>query len=363
MKRILIAVGGVFLALFLAGGFFAYYLRRDFLRMGKMPTMPSDLRVARVVSGPNVFSKSRFYSEPDLGLITDIQSQNRGLIIVGRLGAAFLAENGSFIKNVHFDKCDSDVVGVEVGAGAFLCRGTWSKGTMLFDSEGKTLWSYGGGMTGVDDAAAGFLHAGGSQQVVIGLNGGGGVHLLSSDGKDIWKQDDGNVWRVGIAAADEKSGSVILHSNARGQLTLRDASGNILARYTPEIYLAHFSLSPWKNDPHPNKLVAAEEVSVYVLGMDGKTLARLPAPGNAGIAEPKGTPVQFTQGGPDYAVLLRHSLWSRSLLYVYDAEDNLIYNEILDRDCAALRPVPAQGGAEDLLLGCDGFVEKYSLNR
>jgi len=364
MKQFLIAAGVLFLVLLLVAGFFVYRIRRDFLRLGKMPKMPDDLRIARVVSGASVFSKIAFPSEPDLGLITDIQSrQNRDLIVVGQLGAAFLTENGSFRRNVHFERCDSDVVSVEVGAGAFLCRGTWSKGTMLFDSEGKTLWSFGGGITGVNDAAAGVLGAGGPQEVVIGLNGGGGVHLLGSDGKELWRQEDGNVWHVEIVAPDEKSGNVILHSNARGQLTVRDATGNVLARHSPEIYLAHFSLSAWRDDPYSNKLVAVDKDSVYVLAMDGNTLARLPVPGNTGIPDPKGTTVHSSEDGPDYAVLLRHRLWARSLLYIYDAKDQLIYNEILDRDCAALRAVPGQNGAEDLLLGCDGTVEKYSLSR
>jgi hypothetical protein len=70
------------------------------------------------------------------------------------------------------------------------------------------------------------------EKVVVGFNGAGGLHLLNADGKELWKQDDGNVWHVEIAAVDEKSSKMIVHSNARGQLTLRDASGKIMARYT-----------------------------------------------------------------------------------------------------------------------------------
>lgn len=364
MKRILVAVGTLFLILVLGGGFFLYHIRDVFRAMGKMPHMPDDLRVARVVSGAGSFSRKTFYSEADLGLITDIrQRENHEFVVAGQLGAAFLAEDGSFNRSIHFERCNSDVVVVKTGAGTFLCRGSWSKGAMLIDPEGKTLWSYGGGVVGVDDAAAGVLGTGGSDEVAVGLNGDGGIRLLDSGGKQIWKQEDGNVWHVEIAATGEKSGNVILHSNARGQLTLRDADGHILARHTPELYLASFSLSAWKNDPNPNKVVAVDEASGYILTMEGKTLARLAAPGNTSIAEPKGTPVHFLEGVPDYVFLLRHSLWTRSLLYIYDANDHLIYNEILDHDCAGLRAVPAQNGVEDLLLGCNGFIEKYSPNR
>jgi hypothetical protein len=364
MKRVLIAIGTLLLILLLAGSFFAYRFREAFRAIGRAPTMPDNLRIARVVSGDRLFSRKTFYNESGLGVVTDIQQEeNHRLVVAGQHGASFLDEDGSSARSIHFEQCSSDVVIVKVGAGAFLCRGAWSKGAMLIDAEGNALWSYGGGVVGVDDAAAGALGPGDAEEIVVGLNGDGGIRLLDSGGKQIWKQEDGNVWHVEIAPAGEGSGNVILHSNARGQLTLRDASGKVLARHAPEVYLASFSLSAWKDDPHLNKVVAAQEGSVYILTMDGRTLARLPAPGNTGIAEPKGTLVHFIEGDPHYAVLLRHSLWGRSLLYIYDASDQLIYNEVLDHDCAALRALPGQNGAEELLIGCNGFVEKYSLNR
>lgn len=93
--------------------------------------------------------------------------------------------------------------------------------------------------------------------------------------------------------------------------------------------------------------------------MQGKTIVRLLAPGNASIADPKGTSVHFL-GAPDYASLLRHSWWGRSLLYIYDSQNQLVYDEIFDHDCDALRAVPGKKGREDLLLGCEGTVWKYS---
>jgi hypothetical protein len=56
MKRILVAVGVLFLALLLAGGLFVYSFRQAFRAMGKMPHMPDNLKVARVVSGVSLFS-------------------------------------------------------------------------------------------------------------------------------------------------------------------------------------------------------------------------------------------------------------------------------------------------------------------
>jgi len=366
MKRVLIIVGVVFLiALLMGGGFLAYQgvrRTREIFQALQGSKMPHELESARVVSGADLFSKEIFYSQPDLDVVTDIQQkQNHEVVIVGQSGAAFLPEDHSLARNIHFglEKCSSKVVAVDLG-GAFLCRGSWNTDVTLFDVNGKRLWSYGDLTQGIDDAAAGALGKDGLERVVIGSNGDGGVRLLSSDGKELWKRDDANVWHVEITAADDASSKVIVHSNAAGQLTIRNETGSIVARYNPEIYLADFSLTAWNDDPHLNKLVAVDENFVYVLTMKAETVARLPAPGNAGIAEPRGTPVHFSKGTPYYASLLRHNQWNRSLLYIYDTQNQIVYDEIIKDDCAALRAVPKENGAEDLLLGCDGSVWKYS---
>jgi hypothetical protein len=369
VKRVLQIVGVLFLLALLAAGLFFYRIREALKALGGMPSMPDEIKVARVVSGSDQFSKAGFYSEPDLGLISSVSRRTDGsLLLVGQLGAASLNRDGTFNGSLHFERCASGVVPVQAGAGAFLCRGAWSDGAKLYDSEGKTLWSYGGGPAGVDDAAAGELGTDEAQKVVVGLNGGGGVKLLDAAGKELWTQDDANVWHVEIVAGDEGSGdggsgNVILHSNARGQLTARDASGKVIARYTPALYLASFSLSSWGNAPEINKLVAADESFIYVLTTHGETLARLPAPGNAGISDPRATPVHFSTEAPYFAALLRHSIWTRSLLYIYDAQNQLVYDEVLDHDCDALGAIPTADHSEDLLLGCDGLVWKYSLRR
>jgi hypothetical protein len=61
---------------------------------------------------------------------------------------------------------------------------------------------------------------------------------------------------------------VIVHSNARGQLTVRGADGNVLGRYNPAIYLASFSMTAWGEDPISNKLVASDKDFIYVLATD-----------------------------------------------------------------------------------------------
>jgi hypothetical protein len=196
------------------------------------------------------------------------------------------------------------------------------------------------------------------------LNGGDGILLLSPEGKQVWKQQDGNVWHVEIAPSDDSTGNVIVHSNARGQITRRDANGNVLARNQPEIYFDNFSLTAWKDDPLQDKLIAAKQSSFYVLALDGKTVARLPAPEIVtDTAEVNGIPIRFSKDAPYYAALVHYFLWNRAVLYIYDEKDESVYSEIIDQNCAALSSIKGPKGNEELLLGCDGTVWKYSQSK
>lgn len=346
----------------------------------KLFWVPDDLRDAKIVLGHDRFSKELVFTQADLGLITDFEERpNHELIVVGQNGAVFIKDGNSLINtSISFNKnegihgrCVSSVVGVELGVGSFLCRGGWGTNVELFDAAGKTLWSYGGGLSAglsaIDNAAAGTLGPNATPSVVVGFNGDGGIRRLSAEGIELWKQSDGNVWHVEIVA-DDKSGNVILHSNAKGQLTMRDANGNVLGRYDPEIYLAKFAMTTWGDDPDRKKLVASAKGSIYVLSTDGKTVARLPAPGSCkqhgctGMADPKGTRVRFSARAPYFAGLLRYFLWTRSLLYIYDSGNQLVYHEILDHNCDALHATPDENGVENLFVGCEGTVLKYSQN-
>lgn len=356
LKRVAIT-SGIFLTVVLVTAFsiFTYRGWRAF-RASLPPKMPENFKNARVVVGDSFLSKKNLHEGLGIDVITDIQLNGALLTAAGRSGAAVVSKNGELLKEIHFDKCDSDVT---VTASGFLCRGSWSTDVRMVDSDGKALWSYSGGTNGIDDAAEGTL--GGQPRIAVGLNGGGGVRLLGVDGKELWKQDDGNVWHVEIVSESPSSQSVILHSNARGEITQRDQWGKVLARYRPEVYLAHFSRTAWGEDPSRNKLIASDGDSTYVLTTTGKTLAKLPASDAVAVqAQASGTPVQLEKGKVYYASLLRYELWDRSVLYVYSPANKLVYEEINDQDCGALYALPREHGAEDLILGCDGHLRKYS---
>lgn len=49
------------------------------------------------------------------------------------------------------------------------------------------------------------------------------------------------------------------------------------------------------------------------------------------------------------------------MLRVYDDQNRPVYEEVLADKCAALRTISNKNGLEDLLLGCDGKLFRYSL--
>ena len=362
MRTALIAIAIVVLIVFLAGGVFVFHFAKAaFDVTNDVPKMPTELATARVLSGEGVFAKAVYYTDPGLGVVTDIERTQTGEpVIVGHAGAAFLSANGSASKKIQFDRCEHDVTLSDLAGGSFLCRGSWDTGASLIGLDGKTLWAY-TVFPGVDDAASGTIGAGGAQGVVVGFPGGTGIRLISPQGKELWSQKDGNVWHVEIAPSGNSSGNVIVHSNAAGQITLRDANGTVLARSQPEIYLSDFSLTAWKDDSLRNKLIAAQKGSFYVLSQDGKTVTRLSAPKSmTDTDEASGIPVHFSKGTPYYAALVRNTLWSRSVLYIYDQQDQPVYSEVIDQDCAAFSALGDSNGNQDLLLGCNGVVWKYS---
>ena len=175
-----------------------------------------------------------------------------------------------------------------------------------------------GDRSGVDDAASGdFGNA--VNQFVVGFNGGEGVHLLDSNGKMVWRREDGNVWHVEIVESGEHPEPLIVHSNAKGELTIRNGSGEVLARHPFEKYLSKFSITAWGTDQCRDKVITSDSSFVYIVGLDGKTIARLPARIHGdGDGETLGTPFRASNGVSYYVSLQRYELWTRSVLRVYD---------------------------------------------
>ncbi|MGD0920136.1 MAG: hypothetical protein ABSA70_00050 [Terriglobia bacterium] len=329
---------------------------------------PQHLKVPRIVVGQDTFKKSVFFEQASLGPITDIrysQFTNRrepALVIVGGLGATFLGEDRQATRTVHFQRQLSERVAlVHVKADTapwFL--GQSMRSVVLYDQTGAVRWTY-SSFWGIDDAAAGDVNGDGVAEVAVGLNGFGGLRLLNADGHQLWgRYGDGNIWHVEILPADGANPARIFHTEAGGELKVRDARGEVIARHRPDFYVSHFSLTRWGDELQAGHFVSVGDGYILVYDLNGQQTQRLDAPGCDRLGDAVGTPVRFAAGGTHYATLVDYSLWNRALLLVHDPTGRLIYEEVLPERCAALGTISA-GDGEELLAGCTGTVWEYSV--
>jgi hypothetical protein len=344
---------------------FAFRLPRMFPT--ESSRMPRELTEG-VVAGNTKFVKELFYRQPGLGIISDIEPGQSGqIMIAGRLGAVWIGSDRALSKAYSYEQCLSDVMFVKLKANkfSFLCRGDYGKdqNTKLFDAGGKTLWSYGENSRGVFDATGGDLGKG-VEGIVVALSGDGGLQFLDLAGSPVWRREDSDIRHVEIATLGGNAPPAILHSDTQGQLTVRNGNGDVLAHVAyPGMFLGKFSLTAWGSDPIRDKLLVSHSDRIYVLSMDGKTIASLQAPmyGHRGQWTTYGTPLPVSANVRYYAALQHYDEWNRSVLRIYDDQNRRVYEEVLADNCATLRALPNKRGSEDLLLGCDGKVLRYTL--
>jgi dipeptidyl aminopeptidase/acylaminoacyl peptidase len=107
-------------------------------------------------------------------------------------------------------------------------RDPWGDSVVAFNSAGKTLWKQTGG-DGIDDVWAADLDGDGWDEVIVGYNGSGGLHVFDHDGKRRWKNSQlSNVWSVTSGHIfGDKQQQVISTGGADGA-QLFDANGTSL---------------------------------------------------------------------------------------------------------------------------------------
>jgi hypothetical protein len=373
-KKVLIgmAIGcAVLVVLAIVTAFIGYRLLIAPITSGRLK-MPSSLKTPTVLVGSGLMTRDVLISDARLGKVTDIvrgeldPHPGMEIGIAGTEGAVFLDDSLKAKSTVQFSASNSHVDIVDVNGDhvcEFMNRGAWSSDASLIDHSGKTMWTY-GGMPGVDDMCAGDIDGDGIRELAVGFNGDGGIRLLDKTAKMRWKQPGWNVWHVEMADTDGDGKLEIVHSDAGGEIVIRDAQGNLLRRGRPAAYFSHFSLCRWPGKKDRPYALLSEDDAIWLFDFDGKTVAQFKAPRAGSLGDARGLPVKLYRNKPEcLAVVVEFENWDRSIIYVYDSKGTLLYQEILPEACASIGGITLdRSGAETILVGGNGRVWQYGVN-
>lgn len=151
------------------------------------------------------------------------------------------------------------------GGPRLLGYSNWGKSVIVLGSAGKPAWEY-ATPTGVDGAHWGDLDGDGSDELVVGMNGGGGLHALSPEGSVLWEvKNIGNVWNQAVVSPPRAPGDrLVFATEAGGSIHVYDSKGKRLRVLRPQgRYFAQMSAS-----------VLDDAGSVQVIGLgDGQVIA------------------------------------------------------------------------------------------
>jgi hypothetical protein len=334
--------------------------------------------------GAELFRRSVVVNDAILGGVTDIirnPTKNDALGVAGLNGAVFIRPDGSTRFRLQFEEAKrrgaaSRVQFVDADGHhnwQYFDRGGhgWSDAA-LYDRDGLVIWTY-GGETGLDDMAAGDLDGDRKLDFVAGYNGFTGIRRIDRNTKLVWKLLGGNIWHVEIADTGDGKPKIVHTDGA--QLAIRDADGKLIRRISPgtelgffRTLLIDFSMCHWPDEKSPCKILSVGRKLVgsdlILWGFDSQVVGRYSLPDSDKFMHVYGAAVHQKKGEPPWlAVVAPENLSKYSLLVVYNAKREIVYQEQLPGAGAALLSVPnADTGRDDLLVGGDGIVWKYSFN-
>jgi hypothetical protein len=323
--------------------------------------MPEELQAAGVVTNPDGVTKATFI---DIAFRDSPGGKTREIILAGTQGALIVGPDRSS-RFVHFEDRQDHVDHIRLdrqGTSGFMNRGAWCSDALVMDESGHILWRCSAREIGIDDMASGDVNGDGNPEYAVGFNGGGGVRLLDTNGRQLWGEPDANVWHVEFVDVDGDGHQEIVHSNAGGEITVRDSRGRIVSKSRPPCYFSEFSLILWPDASSPERLLQAHNDTIWILDAAATPLARFSAPASGSLGGARGTLVAFQGGTSVLATAIDFSNWDRSILYLHDLSGKLLYQEVLPESCRSLAVMPAEGSkVESLLVGCAGKVFEYRM--
>lgn len=133
-----------------------------------------------------------------------------------------------------------------------LAYSIWGTAVTVLDRQGATLWTY-PAEQGVNGAHWGDLDGDGTDEVIVGMNGEGGLHAVSADGTKLWQVTSiGNVWNQAVVSARSNSEARVFATEASGRVQVFDSKGEHLRTLNP--LGKYFSTMAAHRDPHDGQI-------------------------------------------------------------------------------------------------------------
>ncbi len=331
--------------------------------------MPEALKSPRIVKSMQGMTKKTFLEDARLGDVTDISFRgpiNRNLdemVLSGTNGALFKSKDlpARFVPFEERQDSTNYIPLDSKGTFGFMNRGAWCSEARVMNIAGRLIWRY-GGFSGVDDMASGDINNDGNPEFAVGFNGDGGIHLLNSQGKMLWKFSDGNVWHVEMADIYGNGQKMIVHSNAGGYITVRDVNGKVVSKNKPKPYFSDFSLIRWPKEHSPELLLLVEDNSLWIFNAKATQTVKFPAPDSGSLGEGKGVIIAINRENSALATIVNYEIWHRSIIYLHDLTGSLLYEEVLPESCSCITKPPANyKGENSILIGCENKVIEYQV--
>lgn len=151
----------------------------------------------------------------------------------GRVSASFKLDRPAGLFDCGFDR---------PGGGRILGYDVWGDVVTVLDGQGRGLWSL-PSTSGVNGAHFGDLDGDGRLEVVVGMNGDGGLRAVSSEGRPLWHDTSiGNVWTQAVLSSRGAEAGRVFATEAGGSVRAYDGSGKKIATLKPlERYYAPLS--------------------------------------------------------------------------------------------------------------------------
>jgi hypothetical protein len=378
LQKILIGFAIILLLLLGAGAFLYHKLQPSIREAEAEAEAKQKMLQPRLIKGEGNFGRRAFYTGDGLGNISQIRvgwpadREGADIAAVGSQGADFVDSTGQIKKKVRFSIEQRVPIAVAridpTGEYGYLTRDeSWAVPVTLFDKEGHVSWRSNRNWRGVDDSAPGDVLGDGQLSVVVGFNGGGGLILLDGQGKTLWKREEANVWHVETLDTNGDGREEILHSNAKGQLLVRNGNGEAIAQYLPDFYVSHFALTRWGEEARPSHILVPISDSregcckpaLVILDANGKTVTELESPLGDLFNRMSATPIRFGKRDEYFAVMKNSFSSERSMLLLYGEDGQIVYQEILGESCLGMAALPKKDG-ERLLVGCAAKIWEYS---